>query len=318
MIENIGEILASCLLRGDYNISMQRFLSITALGIALLLSLPLHAQMRGSMGGRGFGGSPRGSSGFRSSSPGRGSGFRSGPGFSPGFRSGVPGGARSFAPVARPGGARGFAPAPVRGSVAFRSFAPSGRVFSRFPDGRFGFRRFHNGFFFRDRFFRDRFFFPGCFGCFSPFFFGGGLFLGDPFYPAFPGDYYGAYGPPPPPVVVNSDNGADVQLATDVQRLSDEVEDLRYEESRRNDSRPAANPGASLTAKEPAALTIFVFRDGHRISTQNYALAGQTLWIFNEHTARKVLLSELDVSATERVNADNGVEIRLPEAPDKR
>ncbi len=117
--------------------------------------------------------------------------------------------------------------------------------------------------------------------------------------------------------MVNSDNGANVQLATEIQRLSDEVEYLRDEENRRSDSRPAANPGASLTAKEPVAVTVFVFRDGHRISTQNYALAGQTLWIFNEHTARKVPLSELDASTTERVNAANGVEIHLPEAPDK-
>ena len=151
--------------RQDYNICMQRFLSITALGMASLLSISLHAQMRGSMGGRGFGGSPRGSSGFRSSAPGGSSGFRSGPGFGPGFRSGAPGGARTFAPIARPGGGpRAFAPAPVRSSVAFHSFGPSHRVFSRFPDGRFGFHRFHH------RFFRDRFFFSDCFGCFSPFF----------------------------------------------------------------------------------------------------------------------------------------------------
>jgi hypothetical protein len=305
----------------DYNVCMKRFLPSTALAIACLLSISLHGQMRGSMGGgRGFGGSPRGSSGFRSGGPGFSPGFRSGgPRFSPGFRSGAPGGVRTFAPAARPGGGpRGFAPGPARSSVGFHSFARGGRVFSRFPDGRFGFRRFHNRFFFR-----DRFFFPDCFGCFSPFFspffFGGGLFFGDPFFPAFGGDYYGGYGPPPPPEpVVSSDNSTNVQLATEIQRLSDEVEYLRDEESRRSENRPPANPGASLTAKEPAALTIFVFRDGHRISTQNYALAGQTLWIFNENTARKISLSELDVAATEKVNAANGVEIHLPEPSDKQ
>jgi hypothetical protein len=278
----------------DYNIYMKRFPPITALAMVSLLSISLHGQMRGSMGGRGFGGSPRVSSGFRSAAPG---------------------GVRTFAPAARPGGGpRFFAPAPVRTNVGVRTFASPRHVFAPFPGRPFGFRRFHNRFFFR-----DRFFFPDCFGCFSPFFspffFSGGLFFGDPFFPAFGGDYYGP--PPPPQPVVSSDNSANVQLATEIQRLSDEVEYLRDEESRRSENRPPATPGASLTAKEPTPVTIFVFRDGHRISTQNYALAGQTLWIFNEHTARKIPLSELDASATERVNAANGVEIHLPEAPDK-
>jgi hypothetical protein len=290
----------------DYNIYMKRFFPITALAMVFLLSISLHGQMRGSMGGRGFGGSPRGSSGFRSGAPG----------FSSGFRSGAPGGVRTFAPAARPGGGpRGFAPGPVRTSAGVRTFASPRHVFAPFPGGPFGFRRFHNRFFF----FHDRFFFPDCFDCFppffSPFFFSTPIFIGSPFFPAF-GD--GFYGPPPPPEpVVSSDNSANVQLATEIQRLSDEVEDLRDEERRRSENRPPATPGGSLTAKEPAPVTIFVFRDGHRISTQNYALAGQTLWIFNEHTARKIPLSELDASATERVNAANGVEIHLPEAPNK-
>src|SRR5260221_4673155 len=139
---------------------MRRLLSITALGMASLLSLSLHAQMRGSMGGRGSGGSPRASSGF-SSGPRVSPGFRSGPGFSPGFRSGAPGGPRAFAPAPRPGGQRFFSPA--RTSVGVRSFAPSHRGFSRFPDRRFGVRRFHNRF-------HERFFFSYCFDCFSPFF----------------------------------------------------------------------------------------------------------------------------------------------------
>ena len=193
-----------------------------------------------------------------------------------------------------------------RSGFAPRSFSPFRRTFV--SERSFGFRRFHN------RFFHNSFFFPGCFGCASPFFFGTG-FIGDPFfYSSFPGDYYGP--PQPQTVVVSGDNSSNVELANEVGRLSDEVEDLRSENAGTRGYNPsAANPGASLTAKEPSVATVFVFRDGHRISAQNYAVAGQTLWIFNEHTARKVSLAELDAAATEQANAANGVEFHLPEPP---
>ena len=114
---------------------------------------------------------------------------------------------------------------------------------------------------------------------------------------------------------MNSDNGNTVQLAAEVQRLTDEVDDLRSEESRRysQDRAAAANSGTSMSAKEPAAATVFVFRDGHRISAQSYAIAGQTLWIFNEHAARKYQIADLDAAATDQVNAANGVEFHVPE-----
>ncbi|HEY1938871.1 MAG TPA: hypothetical protein VGJ33_13130 [Candidatus Angelobacter sp.] len=183
----------------------------------------------------------------------------------------------------------------------------------------FGFRRFH-----------DRFFFNGCFGC-SPFFFGSGLFLGSPFFGApffpydsyYPGDNYGyGYGAQQqqPPVVVNTDDGNSAQLAADMQRLSDQVEDLRDEESSRRyyEDRAKAGSGASLSAKEPAVATVFIFQDGRRISAQSYAIAGQTLWIFDEHAARKFAMADLDVTATDQANAANGVEFRVPQSHNPR
>lgn len=122
------------------------------------------------------------------------------------------------------------------------------------------------------------------------------------------------------PVVVNSDNGNSVALAAEVQRLTDEVGDLRDEENRRyyEDRARAANSGASMTAKEPAAATVFVFRDGRRISAQSYAIAGQTLWIFDEHAARKYQIGDLDAANTEKANAANGVEFHVPAPPAPR
>jgi hypothetical protein len=118
-------------------------------------------------------------------------------------------------------------------------------------------------------------------------------------------------------VVVSTDNGNTVQLATDVQRLSDEVENLRNEEDRRyNEDRAQARSGAPLSAKEPS-VTVFIFRDGRRFSAQSYAITGQTLWIFDEHAARKFQIGDLDAAATERANAANGVEFHFPGPPVK-
>ncbi len=288
---------------------MKRLALLVVLGTAALLISPSLYAQRGMSGRGGGGGSFHGGGGFRSAPSG---GFRSGP--SGGFRSSPGGfrsapGFRSFGP--RTGGLSAFAPS--NRTFSSRNFVSNRHVFVNRP---FGFRRFHH----------ERFgFFENCFGCRSPFFFGSGLFLGSPFFPYYPGDYYGdyygGYGPQvqQQPVVVNTDNGNTVQLAAEVQQLTDEVEDLRSEESRRyaQDRAAAANSGTSMSAKEPAAATVFIFRDGHRISAQSYAIAGQTLWIFNEHTARKYLIADLDAAATDQVNAANGVEFHVPEPPAK-
>lgn len=102
-----------------------------------------------------------------------------------------------------------------------------------------------------------------------------------------------------------------------MQRLTDEVGDLRNEENRRyyEERARAANSGESLTAKEPAVATIFIFTDGRRISAKSYAITGQTLWIFSEQTAHKYQLGDLDAAATQQANAVNGVEFHVPAPP---
>jgi hypothetical protein len=66
-----------------------------------------------------------------------------------------------------------------------------------------------------------------------------------------------------------------------------------------------------MSATEPAVAVTFIFHDGRHIGAQNYAITGQTLWIFNEHTSRRYLLSDLDFAATEKANSANGVEIHF-------
>jgi hypothetical protein len=179
----------------------------------------------------------------------------------------------------------------------------------------FTFPCFNNGLFFG---FGNPFLF-GNFGFGNPFLFGGGFGgWGASYIPGF--DYpYGYYSQPQQqPVAVQSDNTANQQLALEVQRLSDEISDLRGEQAmQRMQSRQAPPPGTSMSVVNPAASTTFVFRDGRRVTAQNYAISGQTLWVLSEHAAKKFALADLDRAATEQVNSAAGVEVHIPE-PGKR
>jgi len=64
--------------------------------------------------------------------------------------------------------------------------------------------------------------------------------------------------------------------------------------------------------EDKTSTTILVFRDGRRSEVQNYAIVGQTLWVFSEQRARKILVSDLDLAATKKANAERGVEFLLP------
>ena len=201
-----------------------------------------------------------------------------------------------------------------------------------------GHGHFHSAFFHNPFFFHNGFFGANCFGTFAfgnPFcggFVGSTFLFGDPFfglgygygYPyGYPGyGYYPGYSSAPPDYYpqqssTTSDTN-EMALTTEIQRLSDEIDDLRGDRNnnnrdQQNQDQPPASSVTTLSAVPPSALTIFVLRDGRRVTAQNYAISGQTLWILNEHSARKTPLSDIDRAATEKANAANGVEIRLPE-----
>jgi hypothetical protein len=164
----------------------------------------------------------------------------------------------------------------------------------------FGFGRCFDGFHCRNAFFFN-----------NPFLFGAGFGFGYPYgyIPGFDSGYYSA--PAPQAAPVESNNGNDVQVAVALQRLSDEMESMREEQARQATAARAS--GASISARQPDGAATFVFRDGRRIVTQNYAIAGQTLWLLSEHTARKVSLADLDFQATDQVNSANGVDLRIPQ-----
>ncbi len=57
--------------------------------------------------------------------------------------------------------------------------------------------------------------------------------------------------------------------------------------------------------------TILVFRDGHQQEVSNYAIAGTHLIILGNKT-QKILLSDLDLDATSKANADRGIDFKMP------
>ena len=79
-------------------------------------------------------------------------------------------------------------------------------------------------------------------------------------------------------------------------------------------STPGPATPAALQGDEQTPLTVLVFHDGHRIEARNYAIVGQTLWVYTEDDSKKMPLSELDVTATKNANSDRGIVFQLPPA----
>lgn len=82
---------------------------------------------------------------------------------------------------------------------------------------------------------------------------------------------------------------------------------------------PVAPSGQQQPELPPAVL---VFRDGHSQEVSSYAIIGPTLYASgsywtNGYWTQKILLDDLDLSATSRANRDRGVNFVLPSAPDQ-
>ncbi len=207
-----------------------------------------------------------------------------------GARSGITSGSRFGVVQTRPGGFRPMGPRPL-GSRNLWIHPPFRHNF-RFNIF-FGNSCFNGAFF--DPFFCRQFLFP------NRFFFAQPVFVP---YPVYSAPYYPVIAQPPPEAI---DREGD--LAREIERLKDEVERLRAEETSREQARQATIPPPPVKENEP---TVLIFRDGHQSEMRNYAVVGQPLWALTDQYARKIAISDLDVDATKKVNADRGVEIRLP------
>jgi hypothetical protein len=78
--------------------------------------------------------------------------------------------------------------------------------------------------------------------------------------------------------------------------------------SENNDPADSAN----ATPEPPQPPTTLVFKDGHQIEVNNYAIVGQTLFDLTTGHPRRIALADLDLSATQKQNDDRGVVFQLP------
>ena len=90
----------------------------------------------------------------------------------------------------------------------------------------------------------------------------------------------------------------------EVVRLSQEVQDLKAQQTSR-----------TMPQEKPPS-TVLVFKDKHLTEVQDYAIVGDALWVLTPHTAKKILLSQIDIPATQRANEERGLDFRAP-APAK-
>lgn len=72
---------------------------------------------------------------------------------------------------------------------------------------------------------------------------------------------------------------------------------------------------ASSSAGDSANPTTLVFKDGHEVEVDNYAVAGKTLYDLTPGSSQKIALSDLDLTATEKQNHDHGAVFELPPTP---
>jgi TolA-binding protein len=143
-------------------------------------------------------------------------------------------------------------------------------------------------------------------------------------------------------------SAAEVDLAAEVQQLRDQIDQLQSQVARlssiveqlqanrpgpdnapvaarapkKSSSTPTSKKSTAAIAPAPAAtgeipeektpLTVLVFQDGHRTEARNYAIIGQTLWIYTDQDSKKVPLAELDVNATKSANSDRGIVFQVP------
>ena len=90
-----------------------------------------------------------------------------------------------------------------------------------------------------------------------------------------------------------------------------------YFDSREKAQVSSKSTEKSTTQEQPddSPATVFIFKDGHRITTQNYAIQGGTLYDFSSDHLTKVKLAELDLDATKKANDELGITVRLPSGP---
>lgn len=77
-----------------------------------------------------------------------------------------------------------------------------------------------------------------------------------------------------------------------------------------------ASPAEAPVADQPQ--TVLVFKDGHQVEVQNYAVIGDVLYDLTPGRHHKIPLADLDLKSTMNQNDDRGIDFRLPPNPEAK
>jgi hypothetical protein len=72
----------------------------------------------------------------------------------------------------------------------------------------------------------------------------------------------------------------------------------------------ADRPAETSVADQPQ--TVLVFKDGHQMEVQNYAVLGNMLYDLSPGRYHKIALADLDLASTIKQNEERGVDFQLP------
>jgi hypothetical protein len=113
--------------------------------------------------------------------------------------------------------------------------------------------------------------------------------------------------PPPPPAE------PDDQIAAQLYNPAGEMSIVGPEQPGQYAREPIPSEPAEPEPAPP--VTVLVYKDGHQVEVQNYAIVGENLVWFSGQLSKKIPLADLDLRATRRVNEDHGVAFGAPDAP---
>ena len=95
---------------------------------------------------------------------------------------------------------------------------------------------------------------------------------------------------------------------------ADEYAHRRSRNQAEAEAAPAPLADAAPVADQPQ--TVLVFKDGHQIEVQNYAVIGDTLYDLTPGRHHRILVADLDLTSTAKQNDDRGIDFRLPPQPE--
>jgi len=98
------------------------------------------------------------------------------------------------------------------------------------------------------------------------------------------------------------------------------VAEAAYAERMREAQRDESMPQSAAAPPEPAPVadrppTLLVFKDGHQLEVQNYAIVGTLLYDMTPGRRNKIPVADLDLTATAKENDNRGIDFQLPVRP---